>query len=576
MQSTLCKYLTCALLCAYIIDAHAIVLYDEGRLEINGIQLFQDSKNPNEYYYLPNVPSLAADSKGDYEFLCLNYVGNNLEQSGGLFHALVEYSLSQENIDLLSEELRKTVPNAVIMGPVELQEDYENSNPSFRIVSSVLSNGQDSLFKSSTITSGKAPFLPGSKAAISSLLNTTAASLLWESFETKTSDVSIVIEGCFDALVSGYKATISANLELVFDHFANAVEIDLGTYQKYQIENVLDSMATEGLIKIEIVDLSNGSNVNTQMYDNVLNILTDKVTRSLFDMKDSRTPNSMNINTSGQSSKPNSDYTKKVQMTLKQKSKVQSFVFNVTLNQNTSIKVPVYSAGNIGGFFNSFKDDKRYFNVVDLEDPSFQSRDLHFQINGSYFDCFDTAFDNASVRVRKTYSDTLQNSFERTLRFNKTMIDSGEFIQKCNYSRLGEDSPDWLSYEYMVAWQLNDLDTTITMDWRKANSSSLSINPPLQKKQISFGIDNNLLKENGIKSIRIRFGIKVAGQTFMKNLPSIRQADNYTIDDFILYHDVNEPIVYQIDWYTKGKVVKDDMKLLDSAFLFLIPQTDKQ
>ena len=53
----------------------AQVKYDEGRRMIDGIVLLQDSQAPLDYYYLPDAPRLATNEAGDYELLCMKFVG---------------------------------------------------------------------------------------------------------------------------------------------------------------------------------------------------------------------------------------------------------------------------------------------------------------------------------------------------------------------------------------------------------------------------------------------------------------------------------------------------------------------
>ena len=121
--------------------ANAVVKYDEGRIEIDGIQLFQDSENPNAYYYIPPYPRVSTLNNGDFEFLCAKYVGiNGREGSGGLFHVLIQFSLTKEETADLSKKLSEKFPKAIIMGPVPMSvDDSGNSAASFRIVSSILS-----------------------------------------------------------------------------------------------------------------------------------------------------------------------------------------------------------------------------------------------------------------------------------------------------------------------------------------------------------------------------------------------------------------------------------------------------
>ena len=87
---------------------HAIVKYDEGRIQVDGIQLLQDHLNPNDYYYLPQYPRLAQRGDGTFEFLCMKYVGKGgSETNGGLFHALIEFSLEDDQLLSIEAKLKK-------------------------------------------------------------------------------------------------------------------------------------------------------------------------------------------------------------------------------------------------------------------------------------------------------------------------------------------------------------------------------------------------------------------------------------------------------------------------------------
>ena len=579
---------------AYSGEVQAIVSYDKGRLEINGIQLFQDSKNEKAYYYLPNYPKLSEKKEGDFEFLCLKYVGSNLQESGGLFHALINFKLSKEELSELEGLLNEKVPGARIMGPVMIQEDPQNPNPSFRIISSVLNNAKDTLFNSNVITSGRAPFLPSSKVAISAMLNTKAATLLWETFESKTSDVSVVVEGYFPALVTGFSATVSANLEMVYDHFSkfqsggDLEDIDPSLkdlYDKNQIHNILDSLAQSGLINIDIADASKVYDIETTVYQNILDIITNKVTKMMFESQDAW---SKIMTTEGTNSSSDSEvapivspigyhgmnhYAPRSVLKLKSKNAISSFVFKFNLNQSTAIKVPVYSAGNIGGFYETHADNVNYFKVVDMDDPVFQSRDLHFQVNSAHADCFKHGFDNVSIMVKKEYADTLNHPFIETLRFNDSQYDSGDFIRKCAYKGLGEK--EWLNYKYKVAWHLEEIDTTLSTAWISTNTSSVSIEPPLERTEITIDLDRANLAEYNIQSARIRFGVKLIGQTKMTKMKVLRKSDAESTDEIVLYHDKDEPVVYQVSWYSKGKEIVDDLKLLEDEYLILMPEETK-
>ena len=585
------NFLVSVLLSFMVDSAKGIVKYDEGRLEVNGIQLLQDSENNNEYYYIPPYPRISVLESGEFEFLCTKYVGvKGKESGGGLFHVLIQFSLTKEETAALEKKLREKLPNARIMGAVPMMEDEEQKAvPSFRIVSTILGSKGESEFTTSIISSGKAPFLPGSKAAIAAHLTQQGATLLWESFQGTTSDVSVVVEGYFRAKVKAYKATVNANLELVYNHFSSFKNKQSG-FTREQATHVVDSLCQNGVINIDVADLSKGLDVNTEAYQNILNIITEKVIDVMF-----------NVN-SGWAKMParengvqptelkeryqrgafvrffagdgTQEYIPDDQFLLKHKTEIRNFHFFLNLNQSTVMKVPVYSAGNIRGFYNEYKDDKRYFRVVDMNDPDFQFREVYFQIDGNFIHSFGDIIDQASVLVQKDYSDEGTNSYNGTLLFNKSAIDSGNVIQSLSYQRMGDRTEGWLSYKYKVGWKFIGIDSLITSpakDWITASLPAVSIEPPLHKTDVEIGIDRQLFEQQGIQSVRIRFASILFKKPYKGKMLVVRGNDTNESLKTSVYHDKSQPIVYQVNWYSNSSTVVDEMKVLTDNYLFLIP-----
>ena len=580
--------------CLIAKTARAIVKYDEGRLQINGIQLFQDSENDNAYYYLPPYPSVSVGERGQFEFLCVKYVGREgSRSSGGLFHVLVQFALPGEEIVALEKKLRETFPKARILGPVPMMEEEDNDASAFRIVSTLLDSTRQNSFSTHLITSGRAPFLPGSKAAVAAHLTPDGATLLWESFQGAASDVSIVVEGYFRAKLKAYKASVRADLGLVYNHFSSFKNVQSG-FSRDQTTQVLDSLCQQGIIAIDIADLSAGLDVDTEAYRNLLNIITEKVISTMFDVK------------SGWAKMPSretaarptdlkeryqrgafvrffagdgtQEYVPDNQLVLKKKTEIRSFHFALDLTQSTVIKVPVYSAGNIGGFYDEYKDDKRYFRVVDMNDPDFQLREIHFQVEGNFLESFGEMIDRVSILVRKDYAGENANSFTGTLLFTKSKIDSGKVIQSVAYQRLGDRSDEWLNYEYKAGWKFIGIDSLITtpaQGWTAANAPAVSLRPPLSRTDIEIGVDKELLKKHGIQSVRVRFASMLFSKAYKGKTLVIRAQNADEPLKATVYHDANQPVVYQVDWYTNTTIRQDDLKVLEDDYLFLIPQEIK-
>src|SRR5690606_27568857 len=68
----------------------------------------------------------------------------------------------------------------------------------------------------------------------------------------------------------------------------------------------------------------------------------------------------------------NEKYVTDDQFVLKKREDIKVNKFYLNLSKSTTIKVPVYSSGNINGLYETFKEDPeskdKYFRVVDLED----------------------------------------------------------------------------------------------------------------------------------------------------------------------------------------------------------------
>jgi hypothetical protein len=592
LTSLLVKTLfTISLYCCLLHSSFAMVKYDEGRIEINGIQLLQDSENENLYYYIPPYPRVSTLPGGEFEFLCAKYVSTDgKKSSGGLFHALIQFSLTKEETLELEKSLREKFPKAVLMGPVPmLTEENGKGAASFRIVSSILKDSGKNNFTFDVVTSGSAPLLPGSKAAIAAHLSADGATLLWESFQGVTSDVSVVVDGYFRAKVRAYRATVKADLALVYDHFSTYRNLQSG-FSKTQAQHVIDSLCQSGTIKIDIADLSSGLDAENPIYKNLLMIITEKVVDAMFDVNSgwAKVPPA---ESAVEPANPKERYQRGAfvrffigdgtqeyipddLLMLKKKTEIRSFNFFLDLNQSTVVDVPVHAAGNIRGFYNEFKDDKRYFRVIDMNDPDFQSRQVHFQIDGKYIGSFGDILDQVSILVQKDYADESSDSYSGSLLFNKQSIDSGNVIQSVSYRRLGDRTNEWLKYRYKVGWKFIGIDSVITLPadgWATTDLSAVSVAPPLERTEIEIGIDKAILKEKGIQSIRIRFASILFGKPHKGRMKVVRVSELTEPVKAVVYHDKDQPVVYQVNWYTNRKEVQDPLTVLKDEYLFLIP-----
>ncbi|MGC9352743.1 MAG: hypothetical protein ACP5D9_02830 [Mariniphaga sp.] len=590
MNKLICMLSFLLLMCS---SALAQVKYDEGRIQLLGVQFLQDRDNPNEYYYLPQYPSLSVNNDGDVELMCIKYVGEDDQPSGGLFHALIQFTLPAEVLEELQAAMEEKVPGAEIMGSVPLQplaSEEGEGTAGFTIVSSVLTDteGEEALTRS-VITSGHAPLLPGSKSAIAANLTPEGATLLWNSFTGATSDVSASINACYEASVKAYNAVVSAEMNVVYDHFSTVFNYQEG-YTRRQLRNVVDDLQRAGNIKVEVFDRSKGIGIKSTEMEGILNVVTDKLIEVMFNTETgwSKAPEKETAVEVGQikgrqsrgwitklfKGTGNQKYLSDDQYVLKKRTDIHSNSFYLNLSKETTIKVPLHSSGNLGGFYEELGDNEKYFRIVDLNDPAFQYREVFFQIDGEYVDAFSSKINFVSVNFQKKYD--FNPAVNKSIIFNYQDVENGEQIKSVSFPRLGADNADWLDYEYRLSWSVRGFDDPVKIPeseekWIKSNEPVVSLKPPFNKMTVEVDADRSMFKDAGIVTAIVEFASTLMGKTERVGRVRLGAEDAESVSKLVLYHDEGEQIAYRVTWVSKYGTEKTPVKALDSDYLYLFP-----
>lgn len=595
-------------------------MYEEGTTQVLGVTLLQDYIDKNQYYYIPPSPRLSQKPDSTFEIMCIKYTGKAKESNGGLFHALIEFQLSQEELALVEKELKKKNSNAGIKGPISLLDNTskngEEIEPSFRIVSGVLSNigGKESM-TSNVVYSGKAPMTSGGKAAIAAQLNQAGATLLWNSLQSNTSDVSVVINGYYEAMVKGYNATVTANADVYYSHFSE-LKNNQGGYTKSQIRKIVDSLSTKGGIKIDVFDRSQALNLKTGDMESILSIVTNKLVEAMFNEKTGwmLPPPEVNAdlgyNEAGKSKQgilervgeqssnilaslnpiialqkgisgilsPSSKnkYISDNQYVLKDIKDVRQHKFELNLSKTTSIKVPINTAGNLSGFYDKASSNSQYFKIVNMEDPSFQRKEVSILVDGNYQDGFGEYVNAVSVNFRKRYGAGNDDLTARQS-FFADEIKKGVQIKTIEYPRLGIVSDQWEEYEYQIKWSLpNEKVLNYPKEenkWINTNSSIINIGFPLEKSIVYIDMDREIANESKLKTVVISFAGSVFEEKRKLKDIIIRSNDAELNKKITLYHDPSQKIVYNTTWYYGDRTVEGGISLLkESNYITLIPK----
>ncbi len=237
------------------------------------LTVFPDLGDANVYYYVSDRPRLAIGENGIPQFSFLRYVENNLTgptlregEGGGIVHAVVSLSVSQEELADARRQLQRIRPGARIQGPVVYRSGKFGLVSSFRDPAGKL--------VTQVVGLGNAPVLDGEKASVSIQLTKQGAKILWESFETATPDISFTFEMDMGGFRSPHKAVIEADFDRIYDHQAFAVGVR-STYVAAEIKGAFDDLYEQRAIRLTQV----GSD---EKLESLITIAYNKVMEVIF------------------------------------------------------------------------------------------------------------------------------------------------------------------------------------------------------------------------------------------------------------------------------------------------------
>ncbi|MBN1377633.1 MAG: hypothetical protein JXA04_00195 [Gammaproteobacteria bacterium] len=569
------------ILASVVVPVGALVNYEAGVRQVNGIAVLQDASDAHAYYYLPQVPRIAIGKAGNPEISLVKFIDPAGETSGGMLHMLVTFSLPDDEQLALAEALKKDDSKARLIGPVPLKEDEDGS---FQIISATLADGK---MANALISSGRAPLSPGSKAAVAASLSPHGATLLWESLNRPTSDVSVAVSAYYEASLPSFEARITADVSTVYEHFSKLKNVQEG-YSRKQIRNISDELVRTGAIKIELLERLPEDTGNKAM-QSLVDLVSAKLTETIFDQKTGFTaiPEKEVAVEQGQvkgrqkkgwlaqlfTSSGNQKYYSDNQYVMKERSDINRANFNIQLNRRSVVKVPVATAGNLSGLYELYRENESMFRVVNLADPAFQKRDVFFRIDGDFSQAFEQNMNFAAVSIRKSYQKHEVATGE--LIFAREDVRDGRFSKSWPYARLGEAGSDWLDYEYKVKWSIKG-DKTIRQpanenEWLSTSAPITTIAPPLTRLDLEVDADRYIFEESNIRSASLEFKYPVFGTSKTTNAV-LRATDAESLNRFVIFHDRKADLQYRIKWYKRtGESVTGEWQNLDGTYLVLIP-----
>jgi hypothetical protein len=261
------------------------------------------------------------------------------------------------------------------------------------------------------------------------------------------------------------------------------------------------------------------------------------------------------------------------QYVLKNRKDIRHNTFSLVLSKNSTIRVPVDTAGNLGGLYDELGTDPRYFRVVNLADPAFEKRSIYFQLDSSYLDSFQDTVNFVSVNLRKTYPD--QPAFTTAVRFTEADIKAGKTFQEVAFPRLGQTGADWIQYEMQVRWSLRD-GATVSLparegEWMRASDSAVALVPPFERRVIEIDADRQLFAANGQSTAAVDIATMLAGKARLQHRATLRAGDSESQTRLVVYHDRGTPVAARVSWHSGAGTREGKLEVLDGDYVFLTP-----
>lgn len=576
----------------------AAVNYDAGVLTLEGVQVLQDAEDPTAYYYLPQYPRVSRNANGDLQFLLLKQVGG--DAPGGIFHALIEFTLDEDVVDRVQAKLTEMRPGATLVGALPLlQPGAEDAIGGFRVISATLDpDAPPERLTGRVVASGPAPLTPGSRAAIAARLSAAEATVLMDSMTGATSDLSIAIRGYYEAKVRGYNATVSASMDTIYAHRSVVDNLTKG-YSKREARRLVDELHQDGAIDIDVYDRTEALNLDAEDLVRVLDVVTDKLIEVMFDTDTgwSRVPDPEVLLAQDQikgrqeqgwfgkifGGPEDLPYYTDDQYVLKNREDIRSQSFFLNLSKSTVIRIPFDTTGNIGGFYDALTPATRaaLFRVVDLDaDADLQQMDVRFHVDGEVAEGFDRTFNNVAVNVRQPARDG-RPARSDSLHIQASELAAGDGIRTFTLSRLGEITDAWREFEYQVAWSLRGQSSLVRQPasadrWLRSRDGIVTLMPPLEREAITILTDTRDFENRGIAAAVVQIMSEVSGEVRFVGEARVLASDGDPMRERVVYHDPEQPMAYRIVWHTRdGRRAKGDPVLLDDNLINVAAPADE-
>jgi hypothetical protein len=363
------------------------------------------------------------------------------------------------------------------------------------------------------LASGNAPVLEGSQIALSFDLPPERATLLMESLQMATPDISLIFEMTLEGLTDSFDADLEIKWDDVYKHEAFSVKADLPLWYFSvggNASSIFDQLYQNKAIELR----TRGANPNMEamlekVQSKLLELMFDPI--PIEDGSDSRDQNAQLANAlKSAASQEDKDGKKKkpkvpsggITFGYKAKEARRTGKTVLSLNSQSPVDRITTIGFNVGDIYERYAGDKRFFKTVNLSDPAFEQREIHVGIDGAILPEFDAYINSVTTVLRKQHQDgkiTVQEIVVDRETFKKT---NNDFRMIYGWSG-DDDRTAWLRYDYRTRWSFKGGGKYET-GWTTAEANMIDLYAPYKRRVVKVLGDNAYLKERGIRAVVVK------------------------------------------------------------------------
>jgi hypothetical protein len=356
------------------------------------------------------------------------------------------------------------------------------------------------------VGTGRAPLLPGHKAAVSMHLTKEGATILRNSFNMAAPDISMV----FELTYSGIHDPVEASCTVFWDKFHEHMEADVGVSFGYgpinlgfDYENFWDKAREQGAIECS----SKGTlEAMRPLYERAYEALQEKVFEPIpMDVFAEDSPGLDDLasqlgplgSIAGGQQAP---WNLSLDGGFKQREVAREGSYSFNFEEAASDEVTAIISGNIGSLYKEFGEDPRIFRTARADNKEFRVKEVVFSLDGLWEEEYRRFVTSVAVEVRKTHGSGEESV--RELLFFGEDLSTGE-PKKVSYSWDQEgDAIEFEKYNYSVSWSflggakrmVGPIETT---------DRAHSLVPPFEFEDVSFRANRERLSEAGVRLVSI-------------------------------------------------------------------------